>query len=353
METLASADTKVSRRLLSAWSKMYKREFYEGDLEFDGQDRFDFSFDKAIAYPASLTRLSARCSLAYRRTWSHIRSNKIGFRVIWFVSKGTLRISRSHGSCEVTQNQAAILDSGAPFYAKVIPDAEGQYESLQLTVPADMFLAHLQEADKLTAPFSLDTPEGRVVQHLLEVLVKDGDYISSRSAKPLVESVLEAVADCLGDAGVSLPARQRLVDKRLADIKNYILMNLSDPDLCYDRVAASCGISPRYLCYVLKSHNTSFSELLWKNRLPRARDLLLSPATRHYPIHEIAFMCGFKSAAHFSRMFNAAYGCPPRQFRMTAGAAARTQDGHAELSLPEGVVPLPPESASEMARAAA
>src|SRR3546814_20474839 len=81
----------------------------------------------------------------------------------------------------------------------------------------------------------------------------------------------------------------------------YILRNLTDPDLFYDMVAASCGISPRYLCYVLKANNTSFSDLLWKNRLPKARDWLVSRATRDYPIHEIAFMSGFKSAAHLDR----------------------------------------------------
>src|SRR3546814_9109852 len=106
---------------------------------------------------------------------------------------------------------------------------------------------------------------------------------------------------------MDIPRRQRLVDKRLADIENYILMNLTDPDLCYDKVAASCGISPRYLCYVLKANNTSFSDLLWKNRLPKARDWLVSRATRHYPIHELAFSHWVKNAAHFSRRFQATH----------------------------------------------
>jgi hypothetical protein len=74
--------------------------------------------------------------------------------------------------------------------------------------------------------------------------------------------------------------------------------------------------APRYLCFLLKANNTSFSELVWQNRLPRARDQLVSPQTRDYPIHEIAHMSGFKSAAHFSRMFKSAYGMAPREFRM-------------------------------------
>lgn len=338
MQRVFSTSSETSRDVVTSWSKVSEREFYEGDLEVDG-DRLDFSLEKAISYPASLTKLSSRsCSLAYRRTWQHIRDNKIGFRVVWFITRGSLRIVRSSGMCEAPEGHAAILDSSAPFYAKIVPDRDGQYESLQLTVPGDMFLAHLKEADKLTEPFSLETPQGGLVRRLLDVLVEDGERLSERSAKPLVEGVLEAIADCLIDRASSIPARQTLVEKRLADIKNHILMNLSDPDLSYDRVAASCGISPRYLCYLLKAHNTSFSELLWKNRLPRARDLLLSPAVRDYPIHEIAFMCGFKSAAHFSRMFNATYGCPPRLFRLTKGAAARVQDPAACVDAAEAAI---------------
>lgn len=326
MHRLFSANGKISSDIWNTWSAMSAREFYDGDLEFDARGDVDFSFDKALCYPLSLTRLATRSGLAYRRTWQHIRGNKVGFRVIWFVRKGSLRITRSQGSCEVKEGQAGIVDSSAPFHIRTICDAEGQYESYQLTVPAYMFLAHLQEADKVTAPFDLDTPEGNIVQHLLTLLLNEGENLSRRAAKPMAESLLEAIADSMGYRSTELPRRQRLVDKRLADIENYILMNLTDPDLCYDRVAANCGISPRYLCYLLKANNSSFSELLWKNRLPKARELLMSDATRDYPIHEIAFMSGFKSAAHFSRMFKNAYGCPPREFRMACGATGAPED---------------------------
>ncbi len=136
-------------------------------------------------------------------------------------------------------------------------------------------------------------------------------------------SLLELVSDHLRNSGINMPKRQKLVDRRLSDIENFIKMNLSDPELSYDKVAISCGISPRYLCFLLKANNTSFSELVWKNRLPKARDWLVSPKTRDYPIHEIAYMSGFKSAAHFSRMFRATYGMPPREYRAQHVAEAQ------------------------------
>lgn len=327
MQRLFSNYGSAAQGVRNAWADISRREFYDGDLEIAGGDFNDLVFEKAMHFPISLTHLVSRAGLSYRRTSQHIRHNKVGFRVIWFVKQGALKIVRAQGVCVIRAGEAGILDSNVPFSATLLNEGEGIHESFQAIVPPDLFLAHLQEADKFTDAFSLDSPEGSVVHRLLDLLVEHGERLSRQAAKPMVESLLEAIADNLRARNIDMPRRQRLVDRRLQDIENYILMNLTDPDLCYDKVASSCGISPRYLCYVLKANNTSFSELLWKNRLPKARDWLVAPSTRDYPIHEIAYMSGFKSAAHFSRMFKSAYGCPPREYR-AAHLEVPDQDNH-------------------------
>lgn len=330
MQRLFSNFGRAAQNARNAWAEISRREFYDGDLEMAGGDMSDLLFEKALHYPISLTHLTSRTTLSYRRTPQHIRNNRVGFRVIWFVRQGSLKIVRTQGVCVIRAGEAGILDSNVPFSASLHPEGDGLHESYQAIVPPDLFLAHLQEADKFTDAFSLDTPEGKVVHRLLELLVENGERLSRQACKPMVESLLEAIADNLRARNIDMPRRQRLVDRRLQDIENYILMNLTDPDLCYDKVASSCGISPRYLCYLLKANNTSFSELLWKNRLPKARDWLVAPSTRDYPIHEIAYMSGFKSAAHFSRMFKSTYGCPPREYRaahLESEAAAEERNG--------------------------
>jgi AraC-like DNA-binding protein len=74
-------------------------------------------------------------------------------------------------------------------------------------------------------------------------------------------------------------------------------------------------VSPRYVCHVLRTRDTSFSELLWTQRLQKSRDWLVCEPFQRYPIHKIASMAGFKSAAHFSRMFKSTFGCSPNQYR--------------------------------------
>lgn len=315
MEKLYAGFSGTSGRALPSYEALIRREFYDGDLASESGDFTGVDFEKALNGPLSVTRITTRNELSFRRAPQHIRKNRVGLRVLWFALTGSVRIVRATGTTEITAGSAGFVDSGIPFSATLKRSPDGYHSSYQVIIPPDLFMSHLHEAERLSEPFSLETGEGHAVRALLETLSKYGDRIGDKTADLLSRSLLEATADHLRNSGISLPRRQNLVDRRLADIENYIKMNLADPELSYDKVAVSCGISPRYLCFLLKANNTSFSEQVWKNRMPKARDALISSKTRDYPIHEIAYMSGFKSAAHFSRMFKATYGVPPREYR--------------------------------------
>jgi AraC family transcriptional regulator, positive regulator of tynA and feaB len=306
------------RRRSAAWNALASlshREFYLGDLQSEPGQGGEFSLEKALQYPISLTRLVSEARLSYRRSWDHIRNNHVGSHVLWFVVKGSLKIVRTQGVCHVGAGEAGIIDSNAPFQASLELDRDGAYESYQAVIPADVFLKHLLPAGNFCGTVSLNAPSGAVVQGLLGILISEGERLSKTTARPLVESLLEAVSDCIGRGNPQGPVRQRLGEKRVADIKNYILMNLGDQDLCPEKVAACCGITPRYLCSLLRASGTTFPALMWGHRLRRAREWLASPSMRDRTISEIARMSGFKNAAHFSRLFKATYGKPPRSFR--------------------------------------
>jgi AraC family transcriptional regulator, positive regulator of tynA and feaB len=324
------------------WAEMARREFFDGDLEADQSEEPAFTFGKALEFPVSLIHFTAHVSMGYRRSWQQIRHNRVGSRLIWVVRRGAVDTVSSAGPFAIKAGEAGIINSNMPFHQRISCDADSVFESFLVTVPAQLFLTHLPEAESFNGRFSLNTSDGNIAHGLLDLMAGEGERLSRRTAKPLAESFLEAIGDCTGCRQNGKPQRQRLVDRRLADIENYILRNLTDPDLRYDKVAAGCGISPRYLCYLLKANNTSFSDLLWKSRLPRARDWLVSPATRDRHINEIAFMSGFKSAAHFCRMFKATYGCSPREYRSVYGVSEKSgspdiaQGGSSSLSCSEG-----------------
>src|SRR3546814_10173439 len=100
-------------------------------LETDPADTPDVTFDKALGFPISLTHLTCRASVAYRRSWRHIRNNKVGVRVIWFVRKGSLKIARSQGTCTSEDGEAGIIESNAPIHANIHCDENGLHEPFQ------------------------------------------------------------------------------------------------------------------------------------------------------------------------------------------------------------------------------
>lgn len=315
MERIYSSMNINEADAFQAYAAVAQREFYDADFSWNGNGYSDLDLAKCVSAPVSITRISTGTEFSFRRGPQHIRKNRVGLRVIWFVRRGSARIANTNGSFEIPEGSAMIIDSNHACTGGIKGDETHRHESVMMTLPPDVFYRHLLEAERLAVPFSLVTDEGRAVNELLEVLVQHGDRFGEKTSTQIVTGLLDAIADFLRDSKIDLPRRQKLVDRRLADIENYIMRNLTDSELCYDKVAASCGISPRYLCYILKANNTSFSELVWKNRLLKARDWLVSLKTRDLPIHEIAYKSGFKSAAHFSRMFKNAYGLPPREYR--------------------------------------
>jgi AraC-like DNA-binding protein len=95
---------------------------------------------------------------------------------------------------------------------------------------------------------------------------------------------------------------------------------LGDPNLRPDEVARACFISTRYLHRLFESEGVSVCDWIRSARLDRCRRDLLDPMFAHETILSIASRWGLPSAPHFSRLFRAAYGCTPREYRCAAGA---------------------------------
>ena len=92
-------------------------------------------------------------------------------------------------------------------------------------------------------------------------------------------------------------------------------MNIANHDVTLADIAKRCGISPRYLCYLLKSDQITFADLLWTERLSQVSSWLRNPQMDGRLISELAYKVGFKTASHFSRMFRKRYKMTPKEYR--------------------------------------
>ncbi|MGD9601944.1 MAG: helix-turn-helix transcriptional regulator [Gammaproteobacteria bacterium] len=79
-------------------------------------------------------------------------------------------------------------------------------------------------------------------------------------------------------------------------------------------LAAACGISVRYLHETFRSGDVSVFESIMETRLQAARSMLETALGGPKTVSEIAYLCGFRDVAHFSRRFRRQFNAPPRDF---------------------------------------
>ena len=120
-----------------------------------------------------------------------------------------------------------------------------------------------------------------------------------------------AVLDRAGtppDASLREVARDR--------VKRFIDINLDDPHLSLDRIAAAICCSKRYLHKLFDGEVDTLNAYIWQSRLDRIRQDLADPVLAGSSITEIAFGRGFSSSTHFSRSFRESFGVSPRVYRL-------------------------------------
>lgn len=125
------------------------------------------------------------------------------------------------------------------------------------------------------------------------------------------ESVLgllgSALAEQRGAAGEPVPLPSVLKLR----VRQYVQAHLSDPDLSIPGIAQALRCSTRYLHKVFEDDDTSLERLIWTARLERCHAALVHEANVGRSAAEIAFAWGFKSSAHFCRLFKSHYGITP------------------------------------------
>jgi transcriptional regulator GlxA family with amidase domain len=118
----------------------------------------------------------------------------------------------------------------------------------------------------------------------------------------------------LGSEPQRLTLRERfgVTNPKLLRALNEIEKRIEEPPSRLE-LAALVGTSLRQLERLFARHlQTTIADHSRRVRLDRARVLLRQTSK---PIVEIAMMCGFCSAAHFSRVYRTTYGYPPKQER--------------------------------------
>ncbi|MEJ0037756.1 MAG: helix-turn-helix transcriptional regulator [Gammaproteobacteria bacterium] len=134
---------------------------------------------------------------------------------------------------------------------------------------------------------------------------------------PVVRAMLQILSAARPEVQAQGPRRTHLEIRR-SQVRRFIERHYARPDLSIASIASSLKLSPRYVQMAFRSERTTPSEYLRHCRLAASAQLLCDPEQGARTITEIAFACGFNSAAHFSSEFKHTYGVSPRDFRFDA-----------------------------------
>jgi AraC-like DNA-binding protein len=296
------------------------RGYSLGDYAIEAGAPPDVRAERKAVGAAVVSRFASRSRFVFRRTWSHIRADATDATMLWFVKCGRLSLSNQAGPVIAEPGQLLVTRSMAPFRVECLTDADGVHAVLNLALPTHAARDFIPDAVATGFCAPADQRGFSVALSILTNLLEDEDEIASDTAELLMSAALAAIGHAIRDRYPCRRLRQSVADRRLEEIQRFIEVHLSDPALSVAMVASGCGISPRRLSFLLNQHGLSFSKILWERRLAKARDWLAASTASEISVGEIAYSVGFKSPAHFSRMFKRVYSVNPSDLRSLAAA---------------------------------
>nr|WP_083976019.1 helix-turn-helix domain-containing protein [Herbidospora sakaeratensis] len=308
------------------WQDVVSSAFVPLEAVFP-KDRFDGKLRSTSLGPIDVIDVGATAHQA-RRTPRLVSAAPSDTLKLGLFVRGRGRLEQGGRQAVVETGEMAVYDTDRPYWL----DFDVPTRMVVLLFPRAMLGLPPDRVDEVTgrsipstggigalvAPFLL-----RLAGHLDDVEVRDG----ARLAGNVVDLVATMLADRLDLPPADPDAARRAM---LLRITSYIEAHLGDPGLDPARIAAAHYISTRYLHKLFSAESTTVAAWIRTRRLDRCVRDLRDPLQAARPVSAIGAQWGFPDASHFSRLFKAAYGLSPRDYRSAVG-----EDGVADLTRPD------------------
>lgn len=247
-----------------------------------------------------------------QRTESLITNGDARFYKASLQVSGTGLLIQDGREAVLQPGDLAIYDTARPYSLMFEEDMRMlvlMFPREQLGLPPDMM-------QQLTAHrFASDTGLGAMIipflQNVSQNLDKVGGVTGPRLVRTAIDLITTMFANELDLAADPRDSHQLLMQQ----IRRYIEANLGAPELGPNQIAAAHFISTRHLHGLFRQKGTTVSTWIRERRLENCRRDLIDPLNAHLSVGAIASRWGFAEAAHFSRVFKAAYQMSPTDLR--------------------------------------
>jgi AraC-like DNA-binding protein len=214
-----------------------------------------------------------------------------------------------------------IVDPARPFLELV--DEETQLIVVTCPKAALRERGYRSQFDHWIAP-DMGSPDVRIVHDMIRLIAGCHAGVGEQTRYLLSAQVLDLMDVLLTQDVSAVPRTSAAV---LFRVKRYVAEHLGDESLDANAIASGVYLSVSHLNRLFRVEGTSLMRYLWNQRLERAHHLLSSSGRAGLRIEDIAWHCGFSSAAHFSRLFKQHFGHSPRHLRDDSEAAGRRVSG--------------------------
>ena len=307
---------------LAAWRELVNRVFLPLAITpIDGTCAFEASVTARALGGMRVWRVSGSPMSAVR-TRQHVRASGHDDYLLALHITGTAHGHQDGREVTLGPGDFALFDSGRPY--SISFTGPGAFEHVIYQVSRASLDARGAVSTATALRVCAASSAGQLTSPYLRTLARPG--LSAHGPVPgqpfidagldLAVSALRTVAGYADQAG---PLRRAMA----TDLRDYALAHLGDPGLSPQAVARAGYVSVRQVHRLFAADGLTFGRWVREQRLRRCRDDLADRRLSHLTVAEIAARWGFRSAAHFTRAFQARYGITPAGHRRACGPAGR------------------------------
>lgn len=228
-----------------------------------------------------------------------------------------LRVEQSGSSVDLKPGASVLVEQSAPSIIRVddgrcgLIAVQTERERVRQRCPG------FEDRLMTVVPGSMTI--NALVRAYVGVLADENEAESQLTMQFLADHIADLIA---ATASIGAPATAHdnagargLRVARTQAILAKIRTGFTDPEISAKTVAASLGLSVRYVHELLEDTGLRFAEHVLELRLQLTRRILSNGGNDKLLVSEVAYSCGFSSLSYFNRAFRHRFGCTPGSAR--------------------------------------
>ncbi|MEU6621594.1 helix-turn-helix domain-containing protein [Streptomyces litmocidini] len=258
-----------------------------------------------------------------KRDKRHISRDDRKSLIVSLQQQGTVTKEQDGRESVIGPGEFSISDSSRQFRIKL----EGGFAFTSFHFPREELHVRDKDLQALTATtFTSEEGSAALVATFLARMAREAEGFDDAAGHRVAATALDLMALLIDERRGGSTSGAPHAAASLERVKDHIMRNLGDPDLSPSRIAEAHFMSVRYLHKLFQLEGTTVGGWIRTQRLERCRRELLRPMAREVGVAVIAQRWGFVSPSHFSRIFRAAYGTTPREWRLQGRTGAHCGD---------------------------